>query len=90
MLVRCNKSVKLRIHDDWRMHATCRMAAGNVKKSKHYDVLMYVWIFQDYIKTCRTSISSVLQTVSCNDFLPPVLPIWPCQLPLPAVVMHLP
>mgnify|MGYP000918287916 CR=1 FL=1 len=45
MLGRCNKSVKLRMHDDGLVHIGWRMAVVAVKKSTHNDVLMHAWIF---------------------------------------------
>ena len=79
MLGRCNKSVKLRMHDYGLKYVAAHTTAGHVKKSTHNDVLMYALIFQEYIRTCLASISSLLRIVFYNAFLPPVPPIWRCH-----------
>jgi hypothetical protein len=41
MLCLCNKSVKLRMHDDGLAYVDAHMIKDNVKKSTHNDVLMH-------------------------------------------------
>lgn len=90
MLGRRNKSVKLRMHDHALKHAVARMVFECFKKSTHNDVLMHAWIFQEYIRTCRTLISSLLRIIFYNNFLPPVPPIWLCHWQVLAVAIPRP